>query len=654
MKINKLSIPWHSVLFLLKVFAVNVFVFVLFKPIFMINFHQWISDGNINSFNSIYQVCLHGLPMDIAMTCYLLLVPLLIIVLRGWIKWTDKGWRRVLDGYFVFTSILVSAALVVDRVMYGFWQFKLDETVLSYIATLDEAVDSVPASLVVKNVLAIVLLSTLLFILQHIAVRRFLKDGHTAVPDQAKRKMAYYVILLGLIVIGMRGGVGKEGMNIGRVYFSEVQKFNESAINPLYNFLSTTLTQKSLVYQYQFFSNEELDNVYAQLNMPDGKVDGSGLTVDMVSVNDSSQCSPVLATLRPNVVLVMVEGFAASFIEPLGGEPDVSPCFNALCKEGLLFTQCYANSFRTDRGTLSIMSGYPAFPEVSVMRWTDKARHLPSIAASLQRVGYHSSFLYGGDVTIFNMKEYLEAVHYDAIQDVNYFPENVQTGQTWGVQDHVVLDTLARQIIAKDAKQQSSTEKSPFFLTCLTLSSHENWQVPYSRLSNPQLNAIAYTDSCIGALVATLKASPAWNNLLLIFVADHGIPYPEGRNLNETNPLMSHIPMLWTGGALARIGKESCFCNQSDLAATLLSAMQIPVDDYRFGRDVLSASYRYPFAVHTAPGYIAYIDSTGATIYQIRANHVVTDIPAPSTERLQRAKAYLQKTMEDFAQLGKR
>ena len=101
----------------------------------------------------------------------------------------------------------------------------------------------------------------------------------------------------------------------------------------------------------------------------------------------------VLRTERPNVVLVLVEGFTAQAIETLGGEAGVTPCFNALCQEGICFDNCYANSFRTDRGTVSILSGYPAFPSLSVMKMPQKSSALPSLARSLKRVGYSTSFL---------------------------------------------------------------------------------------------------------------------------------------------------------------------------------------------------------------------------------------------------------------------
>jgi len=68
--------------------------------------------------------------------------------------------------------------------------------------------------------------------------------------------------------------------------------------------------------------------------------------------------------------------------------------------------------FRTDRGTVSLYSGWISYPTVSLMRLPDKVGTLPSIAHSLQRVGYSTHYLYGGDIKIMGKKGYLVAAGY--------------------------------------------------------------------------------------------------------------------------------------------------------------------------------------------------------------------------------------------------
>ena len=187
-----------------------------------------------------------------------------------------------------------------------------------------------------------------------------------------------------------------------------------------------------------------------------------------------------------------------------------------------------------------------------------------------------------------------------------------------------------------------------YFVSCLTLSSHEDWQVPFRKIPNDEVaNSMAYLDSCIGRLVSRLKKTSAWSDMLVILVPDHGISYP--RDITEANPERNHIPMLWIGGALAQPRQVETLCNHTDLAATLLGQLNINHDDFTFSRDVLSRDYIYPFAVHTFSGGISFIDSTGFTVEDLNANKIINELGA-GKHRRDMSHAYLQKTIEDLSQ----
>ena len=69
----------------------------------------------------------------------------------------------------------------------------------------------------------------------------------------------------------------------------------------------------------------------------------------------------------------------------LGGEPNIAVHLDSLSKEGVLFTNFYANSFRTDRGLVAILSGYPAQPTTSIMKYPRKTQSIPPLQAACGR-----------------------------------------------------------------------------------------------------------------------------------------------------------------------------------------------------------------------------------------------------------------------------
>lgn len=619
----------ETFLFILKLYLCYLLVFLLFKPIFML----YNAPDGLQMIDYL-RVLWHGLPLDLSTAAYFVVVPFVVVLLSSWLSMGKKGLHLFFIIYYSITALIISVGLCVDCVLYDFWGFKLDATVLNYIDSPKDVIASVSVWLVILGMVAILVVATFIVWLLIKLSHRYIQECIR--PDKVVARTLQTLLLIlmgGVVFIFMRGGLGKSTMNIGKVFYSETQFLNHSAVNPIFSFFSSALKTQDFSNEYKFFDEKTATQLYAQLQMPN---ESTATTADSMK--------SVLNTNRPNIVLIVVEGFSANFIQVLGGREGTTPYFDHLSHQGILFSQCYANSFRTDRGTVSILSGYPAFPNISIMKIPEKSRALPSLAKSLKQAGYSTSFLYGGDINFTNMNSYLLSTGYDRVQGISHFPPTARTSHAWGAQDHIMLDTLAHQIITR------YQQPGPFFMTALTLSSHEPWVVPYHRISGDvRANAMAYTDSCLGVFINVLKNSPAWNNLLVVLVADHGITYPAG--ITEADPLKSHIPMLWVGGALRQPQQISKYCNQSDLAATLLHAMQLPHKQYHFSRNILSDAYRYPFAMHTFSGGMAFIDSTGATIYDLTANKVMTDTPKPSAARLHHAKVYLQKTMQDFARL---
>ena len=432
-------------------------------------------------------------------------------------------------------------------------------------------------------------------------------------------------IIGGLLFLAIRGGIGESTNNIGKVYYSEKTFLNHSAVNPVFSFIYSLGKREDYSEAYHFYNDEELDRCMQ------GMFSSNSAIVDTL-----------LRNRRPNIITIILEGMSSALIGELGGKSNITPNFDNIIKEGVIFSNCHANSYRTDRGIISSLSGYASFPKTSVMKSPVKSRNLPSLASSLGKAGYHNTFLYGGDINFTNMKSYLYSTGYNKLIADKDFTLQQQETHLWGVTDHITFDSLYTIV-------QNSAE-SPWHITYLTLSSHEPWTVPYNRIPDDAIaNSFAYTDSCIGNFIGRLKKSDVWDNTLVIFIADHTLArYPERREGDDA--MRNKIPFLLTGGAIREARDIPILCNQSDLPATLLAQLELPIDDFTFSRNILSPTYTYPFAYHTFNNGFSYIDSTGYTLYDLDAYVPVIEQPAMGAEeRLQRAKAILQTTYKDFS-----
>ena len=594
-------------------FFTVLLIFILQKPLFMLY------NGSIEKgfgFADYMQVMVHGASLDAATAGYLTAFPFLLVLISIWFR--KFPLKKILYGYYILAAALISIFFVVDMALYTFWGFKLDASVFLYIDSPKEALASVSVGFILLRVLAILLL---------IALNSWVLLKITPSVLTATRKRiagtAGMLLLGGVLFMIIRGGVTESTSSIGQVYFSNEPFLNHSAVNPDFSLLSSMGKSQDFASEFNFFDEEKRAALF----------DG------LYPTTDGDSIIQVLNTKRPNILIILMEGFGGAFVEPLGGLPDVTPHFNRLSKEGVFFTNCYANSFRTDRGTVCTFSGYLGLPTASVMKIPAKSRTLPAIAEGLSKAGYKTDFLYGGDINFTNMKSYLLSTGYQRLTANTDFSLAEQTSNAWGVNDDITFEYLYNQL-------RNRKEEGPWHTAFLTLSSHEPFEVPYHRLEDKIPNAFAYTDECLGKFIDRLKQTPAWKDLLVICLPDHGFYYPrEGSN---AMPRFYHIPLLWLGGAVKQPMQVDKIMNQTDLAATLLGQLGLEHTAFTFSRNVLGSDYKYPFAFYSFNNGFSFRDSTGVTVFDNNSGSILFDEPEADESRLDKGKAILQTVYDDL------
>ena len=598
-----------NLLFLGALFAMSLLVMAIEKPLFLLWYHAQAAEA---SAAELALVVWNGLKLDQTVAGYITALPLLVVLAALWIpgRWS----RSVLKGYLLVIAAVAATAFAANLALYEYWAFPLDSSVLQYLASPKEALASVTAG----QLLLQLLVAAAVFGGMAWCYPRVLR-----LYDPARRSThragSTLVLLLaaGVLFLPIRGGVSVATANVSKVYFSGRMFLNHAAVNPLFSFLSTLSDGDDALYEYEFFPEPERAAIFEPLrgDLP------AGIGTDTL-----------LRTRRPNVVLFLVESFGRSTVdERVGGEP-VAPEFQRLKGEGVYFDNLFANSFRTDRGTVAVLSGFPAQTKMSVMKLPVKSQRLPSIARSLRREGYATSFYYGGDLNFTNTASYLYGTGFDRLTWQKDLHFDAPTSK-WGYADDVVIDAFTDHVLAEAASQR------PFFAAMLTLSSHEPFDVPFAKFDDPMLNAMAFTDACLGRFVERVRQTPVWKDLLVILIADHAYPYPYG--IANSDALRHRIPMLWLGGAVRRPAVVETYGSQSDLAATLLAQLGIAHGDFLFSRDLFDPA-RPKFGYWCFNNGFGVADAGGTTIFDCTSARVIS--PDSTAAQLRDGKAMLQTT----------
>lgn len=602
---------------LVSTFLLWTLIFMLQKPVFLLIY---------GGFTKVLEVIGHGLSLDMSMAGYLTAIPALVLVVSCLPLQALHNTRSsrilmaIVGGWTFIGAIAVALSFVVNIALYGYWGFPLDSTpVFFLISSPSAAMASIEWWQGLLGIVSMGAVMAFILLPFHLLWRKW--GGDVFLLKTNGWQWLPMLILTALLFLPIRGGVTVSTMNTGKAYFSSVQELNHAAVNPLFSFMESVDHNEDFTSQYRFMDDNEAHRIYHQLY-------NSPATDSISSVLRSGM-------KRPNIFIIVME----SFSDTVTKVPGVTPNLNRLKHEGLYFSRFYANSYRTDRGLVSVLQGYPAPATVSLMKYPKKTANMPSIAAHLEKAGYEASYYYGGDADFTNMRSFLVNQGFrHIIEDVD-FPVSDRLSK-WGVPDHLLFKRAEKDILALPANGR------PRLTVIQTSSSHEPFDVPYHHLKDKILNAFAYSDSCIGGFITSLHRSRQWNNSLVILVPDHLGAWPE--HPDNFKPWRYHIPLIWTGGAIRQPMVVNTLGSQQDIAATLLSQLGIDHKDLIFSKDMFSPAVNH-FAFFLPNDGIGMITDDNVFLYDNQLKKTVFDTGRGKSKNLKSGKALLQVLFDDIA-----
>jgi phosphoglycerol transferase MdoB-like AlkP superfamily enzyme len=457
------------------------------------------------------------------------------------------------------------------------------------------------------------------------AFYKYFKKRIKSLPGTDWKALPAILFATTLFIIPIRGSFGVAPMNSGFVYFHDSKMFaNHSAVNVVWNFLYAVQKMNKLKYANNFFDKAKTEQYFDRL------------------LSSSDSTTKLLKMDRPNVIIIVMESFTSGFIEPLGGVPGVTPRFNALVNEGILFDRFYSSGDRTDKGIVAILNGYPSQPLTSIIKEPRRTKSLPYLNMKFKEAGYRTEFTYGYNINYANFNSYLIHAGFDHVTHSADFPPELNTSK-WGVHDEFVFEKFFEET------QQVS---SPFFKIMMTQSSHEPFDVPMETVIEGKdeisqfLNSAYYADKQLGIFIDKAKKTSWWENTLVVITADHGHLYPN--NPGVSNPDRFKIPMLWLGGALNTtdtvIHAVSC---QTDIPNTVLAQFEMDAHEFKFGQDILGNNFN-PFAVYLYNNGFGMIKPDRLYVYDNVSNSIIQKSGEVQDVDLSEGKAFVQTLYWDF------
>jgi len=598
--------------FLLKYIAFWIAFFVFFRTFFIL--YNYKLSADLTGLE-ILKTFWHGFPMDLSATVYISVFPIVVLLFSPIVR--SKILYTII---FVYSLVIISIASIfglLDIGLYEEWGMRLSPQILPALENPKGMLACVTGIQLVFLFLAEIGIVTGFFYLY-----RFLFKANN---KQKKQKWWTVFILLccgALLFIPMRGGIKTTPLNLSRVYFSSKLYANQTATNPYWSFFHRLINNEKNVKNVSFMKPEICETIMHNLIQNDQE----NIPIFIKPNNNQSV----------NVILVILESFSNKVIESLGGVPDITPNFNKLAKEGILFQNFYATGNRSDKGIGSLLSAYPALiGPYSILYFPEKMENLDYLSQYFTRKNYQTHFYYAGEVEFYNTKSLVLKSEYHNFVSVNDFPISAKQ-QKWGVPD---------QIFYKRIIEDFNTFSTPFFLVTYNISSHPPYDIPNMENKSYE-NAITYSDQWLGDFVTHLKKSDFWDNTLLIITSDHGSLRGQKSSISE--PLTYQIPMLWIGGVVDTSFVNENIGMQTDVTTTLIQQLEWKQNRNSFSKNLFGKS-SYAFYFNTN-GYgfvsseLTYFNDTETN--KIEYFNIKNEQKKDSL--LKFSKAYVQFLHEDF------
>jgi phosphoglycerol transferase MdoB-like AlkP superfamily enzyme len=410
-------------------------------------------------------------------------------------------------------------------------------------------------------------------------VAQHFKQYTSAANDWRKRTvLLLWPLVVVVLFVMVRSSFQHRPANLATFAFCDDAMVNSLVANSAYSVLSAAYGLKNEAQSSAIYGDmphaEMVERVRAGMGVPLADFTSDELPTLRRQVASVRRAKPL------NLVIVLEESLGAGFVEQLGGLP-ITPNLDRLADQGIWFDQLYATGTRSVRGIEAVVAGFPPTPALSVVKLSKAQQNFATLASVLQRSGYRSEFVYGGESHFDNMRGFFLGNGFNSVVDRREFATPQFVG-SWGVSDEDLFEKAHERIRALDAGDQ------PFFMLVFSSSNHTPFEFPDGRIElfdtqkQTVHNAVKYADHALGQFIAQARSSPQWAQTLFLVVADHDTRV-YGDELVPVGKF--HIPGVILGADVTA-RRIASLVSQIDLAPTLLSLMGVDGEHPFPGRDL--------------------------------------------------------------------
>ncbi len=533
---------------------------------------------------------LNGLRFDLRVVVYIS-IPLLLAVLVP----RAMAARGLFRLWLTLASSLVMFLGLVEMDFYREFHQRLNGLVFQYIKEDPKTVLSMLwyGFPVVRYVLAW-LFGTWLLSLLFKGIDRLTRSigGAPRPATPWYNRLAVFMVILLLAVVAARGTL-RQGppMRWGDAFTTDSNFVNQLGLNGTLTLIDAAKSRfgedRANIWK------PTLDPQKAQQNVRDLLLTPADTLVDADSAAVRRDFLPPAERTLPirNVVVILMESFAGHSVGALGSTEQITPNFDRLAKQGLLFDRFFSNGTHTHQGMFATMACFPNLPGFEYLMQTPEGGHkLSGLPALLSARDYDDVYVYNGDFAWDNQSGFFGNQGMTTFIGRNDFVNPVFSDPTWGVSDQDMFDRAAEELAHNYGKK-------PFYALLQTLSNHTPYALPKDLPVAPvtgqgrldeHLTAMRYSDWALGQFFEKARKQPYYNETLFVIVGDHG--FGNHQQVTELDLGRFNVPLLLIApGIQEKFGAVNhTVGTQVDIVPTIMGRLGGQTRHQCWGRDLLN------------------------------------------------------------------
>ena len=610
----------------LTFFVLSIVLFMLSRTALLI----WHPEGTEGHIIDIYK---YGLLYDVSINCTMYAVVVLICILSNFLS---KVPAFILILQKLLLSLIITIQLLLEISTPSFiieYGVRPNHIYVEYLIYPKEVLSTLVNGHLFESLFCILICITS-FILFYKLASKLYRD-YTSI--KVKKSLLCLVLAIVLIPYGIRGTItNHKPLNPSNSSFCTSPLGNTIPVNSTFNvFYALRHISDSDIKSSSIFA---FDNTVNVLNNYDkfSKVT-KPKTIDSSCPINQVITPKISPSQKRNVVIIVEESFGARYVQSLSGDP-IAPELEKLKNEGWWFERLYATGHRSVRGLEAITASYPPSPLASQVK-LEHREELTTLSSIYKRLGYKTSFIYGGESHFDNMRSYfLNNGVEEIIEQKDYKdPEFVAS---WGVSDEDLFKKANEKFV------KLSNNNQPFCSVVFSSSFHDPFDIPQGKVNidgvktdDPRrLTAAKYADYALGKFFEQAKKEDYYKNTVFLVLADHD---SRVRGIGAF-PLTNYsIPALIISPDITpRVDKR--IVSQIDMLPTLLSLTgvsgEFPLSGEDLNRDDIieraPVSYNELFGYVKGDKFTLLVPGTAPIFFKIGEHNTITESDSLSQKDL--------------------